>query len=399
MVHESRGDEVVLSANSVYKKFCRNLRRGMAYGIHDLVWNLVGANIDSTGLRRDEFWALHDVSFELRRGEAIGLIGVNGSGKTTLLRMIAGLFPPDKGEIAIKGRVGALISVGAGFHPHMTGRENIYLNGTILGMKRHEIDAAFDEIVDFAEIDDFLDSPLSIYSSGMRVRLGFSIATAIRPTILLLDEVLAVGDPGFRAKCFHRIGKILESAAVVYVSHAMPQVSRICDRVILLDRGVPLFIGSTEEGIEIYEEQVRESSSSTDLSRTILDPRINEFSCVVQTNVVPHGGILELQLSFSAESDLETGICLVAFSAVDSYHGQAEFSQAMEAIPRGESTVSLKMGPLYLRRDSYSISVTITGKSGKETRVHAIKCASFDVEGPRGFGVSYQVPVIKSESM
>ncbi len=159
--------EVLISFDHVSKKFCRHLRRSMAYGLLDLSRNFVGLKAQSNHLRREEFWAISDLCFEMKRGETLGVLGLNGSGKTTLLRLMAGIFPPDEGEIMVKGRVGTLISMGAGFHPHMTGRENIYVNGSILGMTREELDAHFDGIVDFAEIGDFLDAPVSMYSTGM----------------------------------------------------------------------------------------------------------------------------------------------------------------------------------------------------------------------------------------
>jgi len=151
--------------------------------------------------------------------------------------LLAGIFPPDRGEIYVKGKVGALIAVGAGFHPHMTGRENTYLNGTILGMSREEIDSKFDDIVGFSEVGDFIDAPISTYSSGMRVRLGFSIATAIEPDILLVDEVLAVGDVGFRTKALNRMREVMADSAVVFVSHAMPQIARISTKVLVMKSG------------------------------------------------------------------------------------------------------------------------------------------------------------------
>jgi len=230
-------DDVVVSVRNVSKKFCKTLRRSMAYGIADLARGLVGIKPDSRTLRKGEFWALDDVSFELRRGEVLGLIGVNGSGKTTLLRLLAGIFPPDKGQITVKGRVGALIALGAGFHPHMTGRENIYLNGAILGMRRREIEDRFDAIVDFAEIGDFVEAPVASYSSGMKVRLGFAIAIQLDPDVLLVDEVLAVGDVGFRAKCYNAIYESTRRAGTVFVSHSMQHVSRICSNVVVLDGG------------------------------------------------------------------------------------------------------------------------------------------------------------------
>jgi len=165
-------DDVVIAVNHVSKKFCKNLKRSMLYGTYDLVRSMFGLKIESGYLRKEEFWALKNVRFELKRGETLGIIGANGSGKTTLLRLLNGIFPPDKGEIRINGRIGALIAVGAGFHPHMTGRENIYLNGAILGMTRTEIDRKFDAIVEFAGIGDFLDAPISTYRRQETVRGG-----------------------------------------------------------------------------------------------------------------------------------------------------------------------------------------------------------------------------------
>ena len=250
---QTNNNEVVVSVKNVSKKFCKNLKRSMAYGIVDLSKNLLGIKPNSTGLRKDEFWAVDDISFDLKRGEVLGLIGVNGSGKTTLLRLLAGIFPPDKGEISIKGKVGALIAIGAGFHPHMTGRENIYLNGTILGMTREEIDLKFQDVVDFAEIKDFINAPVSTYSSGMRVRLGFAIAIQINPDVMLIDEVLAVGDVGFRAKCFNSINEIMQKTAVIFVTHSMPHVSRLCSDIMVLQRGKTMFQGKeVAEGINTF---------------------------------------------------------------------------------------------------------------------------------------------------
>ncbi len=189
-------------------------------------------------LRPSEFWALQDINFDLKRGECLGLIGANGSGKSTLLRVLTGIFPPDKGEIAVQGRVGALIALGAGFHPHMTGRENIYLNGSILGLRRDEIDKQLEEIVDFAEIGSFIDAPVATYSSGMCVRLGFAVATAKQPDLLIVDEVLAVGDLQFVRKCLKRIHRFIdEGGALILVSHNIPQIQVTCTRGIYLCSG------------------------------------------------------------------------------------------------------------------------------------------------------------------
>ena len=250
------GTETVVSVRSVSKKFCKKLRRSMSYGIQDLAKNLVGIRPDSATLRMDEFWALQNINFDLKKGDVLGLIGVNGSGKTTLLRLLAGIFPPDKGEIRIKGRVGALIALGTGFHPYFSGRENIYLNGAILGLGRDELDAQFDEIVQFSEIGDFIDAPVATYSSGMRVRLGFAVAMAMKPDLLLIDEVLAVGDLGFKVKCLNKINEMMENAAVIFVSHSMQYVYRICTQVMVLTKGEIVHHGNdVQEGIDYYHSQ------------------------------------------------------------------------------------------------------------------------------------------------
>jgi lipopolysaccharide transport system ATP-binding protein len=205
-------------------------------------------------LRPGEFWALDEVSFELRRGECLGLIGRNGAGKTTLLKMLNGLIKPDKGRIEIRGRVGALIALGAGFNPILTGRENIYVNAAVLGMSKAEVDQRIDEIIEFSEIREFIDSPVQTYSSGMTVRLGFSVAAIlIKPEVLFLDEVLAVGDIGFTIKCLNTVRRLTQDAAVVFVSHNMQYISTFCTRVIVLEKGVVgIDAANPAEGIDRY---------------------------------------------------------------------------------------------------------------------------------------------------
>lgn len=249
---EMNHDEVVVSVKNLSKKFSRNIKRSLLYGTLDLARDFIGAPGDRSKLRKSEFWSLKNVNFELKKGEILGVIGVNGSGKSTLLRVLNGIFPPDEGEVTINGSIGGLIAVGAGFHPHMTGRENIYLNGTLLGMSREEINDKYEEIVNFADIGDFLESPISTYSSGMKVRLGFSIAIHIRPDILLVDEVLSVGDLAFRKKSMEKMEEIRQKSSVIFISHNMYQVERICDRVIVLDKGRLVFYGETKEAIDHY---------------------------------------------------------------------------------------------------------------------------------------------------
>ncbi len=251
-----RSDKIILRAENVSKKFCRDIKRSMLYGVADIGKNVLCQRTDSTRLRKDEFWAVEDVSFEIERGKSLGLIGSNGSGKTTILKMLSGIFWPDKGKITVKGRVGALIAVGAGFHPLLTGRENIYANGAILGMGKKEVEEKFDAIVDFSGIGDFLDTPVKHYSSGMFVRLGFAVAIHCDPDILLVDEVLTVGDMNFQRKCKMKL-KELEKQGVtkIFVSHDLSSVEQLCDRAIHLSHGKVRHYGDTLEIINAYKKE------------------------------------------------------------------------------------------------------------------------------------------------
>ena len=207
------------------------------------------------GRRSDEFWALRDVSFEVARGETLGIIGHNGAGKSTILKLLSSVTAPTSGEIRINGRLSALIEVGSGFHPELTGRENIYLSGSILGMRRREIADKLERIIEFAGVRDFIDTPVKHYSSGMYVRLGFSIAAHLEPDILLLDEVLAVGDAAFQAKCLDRINDLQrQGRTIVFISHDLAAVERLCDRVLLLNRGQIIADGSARDVIGKYED-------------------------------------------------------------------------------------------------------------------------------------------------
>jgi lipopolysaccharide transport system ATP-binding protein len=219
------------------------------------------------------FWALDDVSFEVNHGEVVGIIGRNGAGKSTLLKILSRITDPTRGFAEINGRVGSLLEVGTGFHPELTGRENIYLNGAILGMKRAQIERKFDEIVDFAETEKFLDTPVKYYSSGMHVRLAFAVAAHLEPDILLVDEVLSVGDLAFQKKCLGKMGDVAETGrTVVFVSHQMNQIRRLCERCIWMDSGRIKRIGSMVETVGAYESA--SSSLAVDLERDVVDDHL-----------------------------------------------------------------------------------------------------------------------------
>lgn len=207
----------------------------------------------------EEFWALKDVSFEIRRGERVGIIGRNGAGKSTLLKILSRITEPTTGRVEIRGRVASLLEVGTGFHPELTGRENIYLNGAILGMTRREIRSKFDEIVDFAEVEKFLDTPVKRYSSGMYVRLAFSVAAHLEPEILVVDEVLAVGDASFQKKCLGKMEDVAdrEGRTVLFVSHQMSAIQNLCNHGILLTNGILNYCGNSQTAINLYAESSR----------------------------------------------------------------------------------------------------------------------------------------------
>jgi lipopolysaccharide transport system ATP-binding protein len=204
--------------------------------------------------RPTEMWALQDVSFEVSQGEALGIVGHNGAGKTTILKLLSSITAPTRGQITIRGRLAALIEVGSGFHPELTGRENVYLHGAMLGMRRSEIARKMDSIVSFSGVEKYIDEPVKRYSSGMYVRLGFSVAAHLEPDIVLLDEVLAVGDVAFQTKCLDRISTLRKNGGtIVFVSHDLASIYRLCDRAILLDRGRVLMDGAPRAVVDMYQ--------------------------------------------------------------------------------------------------------------------------------------------------
>jgi lipopolysaccharide transport system ATP-binding protein len=255
--------EVVLDVEGVSKKFCRSLRRSLFYGMKDITSEIMGARRENEALRTGEFWALQDISFQLRKGGSLGLVGANGAGKTTLLRMISGLIKPDSGSLTVRGRVAPLIALGAGFNPILTGRENIYANMAILGLSRQQIDERFDQVLAFAEITDALDSPVQTYSSGMAARLGFACAIHTEPDILLIDEVLAVGDVKFRGKCYRHLSMLREKGvSFIFVSHSIPAILSVCDSALYLKKGRQLMTGTPEEVTNIYIEDMSAPSAA-----------------------------------------------------------------------------------------------------------------------------------------
>jgi len=246
-------DQIALAMQGVSKRF----KKGE---LHDSLRDLVPALARrvlgrAAAADRREFWALRDVSFEIPRGQAVGIVGDNGAGKSTILKILSGIMKPTLGEMRVRGRLSALIEVGAGFHPDLTGRENVFLNGAILGMTRAEIRRKFDEIVEFSGLADFIDTPVKRYSSGMFARLGFSVAAHVDPDVLIVDEVLSVGDYLFQRKCMERMSAVLQGGAtVIFVSHNLRAVTDLCSRALLLSHGRVLADGPAPEVLQRYLE-------------------------------------------------------------------------------------------------------------------------------------------------
>jgi lipopolysaccharide transport system ATP-binding protein len=303
-------NEILVEVKNVSKKFSKNLNKSLRYGLSDVFRALFNRS-PVKHLRPEEFYAVKDVNFTLKRGECIGLIGHNGAGKSTLLKILNGLIRPDEGEVIIRGKVSALIELGAGFNPILTGRENIYVNGQILGFSKKEIDNKIQRIIDFSEIESFIDSPVQNYSSGMKVRLGFAIAAQMEPDVLIIDEVLAVGDLGFILKCFNVIDQILPNTAVIFVSHNMPMVSRICSYIVLMENGLIKFSGNdVAKGIDLYY-----SKFTTKSSVTFRNGEHTKFNWIKigkdneTTNQVNWGESLTLTANFSLHEKMPLPIC------------------------------------------------------------------------------------------
>ena len=379
-------DEVLIRCENVGKKFCRDLKKSLWYGVQDSAADLFcrsnnaltttvrnsqlsTVNLDLTNgklpdhaapeLRTGEFWATRDVRFELKRGECLGLIGRNGSGKTTLLKMLNGLIKPDQGRIEIRGRVGALIALGAGFNGVLTGRENIAINAAVLGLTKQKIKSCIDEIIEFADLEEFIDTPVKNYSSGMQVRLGFSIATVLNPDLLILDEVLAVGDAAFRNKCYHRIRRVMHSAAVIFVSHSMDHIVQTCSSVVLMRRGIAELYPDVSQGVAAYNREntlsIQSADDEVEHFRSVYPP-VTAADVKLRNVVIPYAGSLSVEVAIECQEDI-VDVVLV-FSAVN-VSGQMVMawhtgrSREVRTLRAGRNRIQFSVNPLLLHEGIY----------------------------------------------
>lgn len=252
---------VLLEVNDLWKKYSRDLKSSVKYAARDILRSAVNVGKpDEHSLRDSEFWAIRNMNFSLRRGEVLAVLGHNGAGKSTLLKCIAGKLAADRGGVIRRGELGYLLEMSAGFSPTMTGRDNVAVRGRLMGLTGKALSAYIAEVKDFSELDEFFDSPVQFYSSGMKSRLGFAASSVMSPDILIIDEVLAVGDLSFRLRCYERVNELARNAAVIFVSHSIGQVARLCNRGIYLEKGKVLYEGGVQSAIALYQDKLGEQN-------------------------------------------------------------------------------------------------------------------------------------------
>ena len=400
MIHSatSNDDELVLDVDHVWKIYCRNLKRSMRYGVQDLGREVLGKGRDRTtsNLRPGEFCAVKDAHFQVRSGECVGMLGPNGAGKSSMLKMINGLIKPDSGSITIRGSVGAMIELGTGFNPVLSGRENIYINGSILGIGKKEIDAKFEEVVEFAELGHVIDSPIMTYSTGMKMRLGFSIGANLRPKLLLIDEVLAVGDVGFRMKCFAHLRKLVEEGVcIILVTHAVAMLNRVATRSVVFDRGSIIHDGDLETGCVVYEETMGASDRVGNKGQSKAQPSATGVSIASVEVVDDHGNankefetgqdvVIKVEVS-AASAAQELNLVAALWSPV---HGRiASMSTASQNVEFGVAddstvTVTLRFKNVPLLLGAYHFNLSLYGPVSTDFRHRVTGIGNFRIVGP-----------------
>jgi lipopolysaccharide transport system ATP-binding protein len=366
--------DTIISVENLGKKYRLNHQtdRPRYTALRDVVANKVKGLFQNqntpNGKSFEDFWALKDVSFEVKRGEVVGIIGRNGAGKSTLLKVLSRITEPTIGEVRLKGRVASLLEVGTGFHPELTGRENIFLNGAILGMSRVEIKSKFDEIVSFADVEKFLDTPVKRYSSGMYVRLAFAVAAHLEPEILIVDEVLAVGDAEFQKKCLGKMQEVSRShgRTVLFVSHNMQAVRNLCTKCLVMTGGTKTFDGNSAQALEAYQGQsghteiwhyetsaAKRRISSSDLAR------IEKVWFVSKSPRLRFGDQFQIQIQLSAVQDLESAFFDVTFFGGDNNPVGTSFSMRGVKVRRNTTLYQLTIPSLRLAPGKYYCDIAI----------------------------------------
>jgi lipopolysaccharide transport system ATP-binding protein len=371
-------DELAIVADGLGKRY----RIGAGGQRHDSLRDMIVDRAASIARRKamtvassEEFFALKDATFRVAHGENVGIIGLNGAGKSTLLKILSRITEPTTGTARINGRLGALLEVGTGFHQELTGRENVFLYGAILGMSKREIAQKFDAIVEFAEILKFIDTPVKRYSSGMYVRLAFAVAAHLKPEVLLLDEVLAVGDLSFQRKCMEFTQALRrENATILFVSHNMFSIKSMCTRVIYLKQGTIQFDGATDEGIRLYQDDCKlsanywENSNPIDRPILITDVSIRNQNEQEKT-VFSYGEQMTLRMAYSARQLIDSPNFIIAFIRSDGVaccNFSSEADGAFIDPVKGIGVIQLRTPPIRLVADVYSISIIVRKKGFQE---------------------------------
>ncbi|HMK28173.1 MAG TPA: ABC transporter ATP-binding protein [Terriglobales bacterium] len=382
--------ETVIHFENVWKKF----KRGEQFdSLRDLVPTLAHSLFSKqvrSQLGKREFWALQDVSFEVVKGQTIGIIGRNGSGKSTTLKLLSNILKPTRGMLRVNGKISALIEIGAGFHPDLTGRENIYLNGAILGMTHKHIERHFDRIVEFSELADFIDTPVKRYSSGMFARLGFSVAAHLESDILLVDEVLSVGDVGFQMKCMDRIRDLQRrGTTIVFVSHNMDSVLSICDTVVHLDRSIVRAIGPAPEVVREYHRGFRSEVAHPEHEHLPVVIRKVSFKNGEGESryTFERGETVSFQITVHAKERIPSpvlGIAIYHENGTCVYgHNTRTDGWEIEDL-EGEHEFEIKYDPLPLQPGRYLVSVAVYESLGTRAYVYDDRAYDFTITGKSG---------------
>ena len=318
--------------------------------------------------KNERFMAINGMSFEVEKGEAIGIIGHNGAGKSTILKLICRVTTPTKGNIYLNGRITSMLEVGTGFHPELTGRENVYLNGAILGMSKSEIDKKFDEIVEFSEVGQFIDTPIKRYSSGMKVKLAFAVASHLDSEIMIMDEVLAVGDVNFQNKCIERMKKVAteEGRTILYVSHNMATVKSLCNRCIVLSKGQVIFEGNTEEAIAIYmKNEALDDTTFFDTSKEKRHPKCNQRHLLQSLEILnkerpqfEYGEKFTFRTKWLSENDNETLKMKLVVNGIDATPVGVIFCGELDH-KKGENQKDFTFDTSYLVPGKYTVDVIL----------------------------------------
>ncbi len=399
-----------IECQNVWKKYLKGER---IYSLRDAIPNLTkrlfSKPTNTNGeLNPDEFCVLKDISFNLKRGEVLGIIGPNGAGKSTILKLLAGIIKPSKGSFHVNGRLSALIEITAGFHPDFTGRENVYFNGAILGMSKKEVDKKFEQIVDFSGVREFIDTPVTRYSSGMHARVGFAVAAHINPDIMLVDEVLSVGDMSFEAKCAQKMRELLMSGTtIILVSHNTNLVQNICNRVILIDHGGIIREGTPEDVIPYYQNIVFKQHEEDVINQVYHDEhkiRVTEETPVAISDVILYGSgekknhlhsdeELTIEIFYQTKTKIESPIFCCEIGRADGVvccSTNSKDSQFQISEIEGNGKLNLNLGRLNLAPGIYHLSITVHDKE----MIHAYTLRNRDIFRVEVDGLTLQTKAV-----